>query len=475
MVSMLGRIPQEIIDALQKGKFSLTVKGNPGTGKTTFALELTNALKTVGFYISTRISSIELYEQFPWIKELIKKENIIDARLARLPQLRPTQQVIKLGNQTDFLRSLLDLIEKKKPSKGTIIIDSIEALRGYFNIPPENFQLETTLMEISDAMDANIIFVTERAQDSPLDYLVDGSIKLSQQTINGRLIRIMKIEKLRGVEISNPEFIFTLQEQHFTFFKEFEAVKYPHDSITFEPMYTENKNISSSNRELDHLLNDGFSSKDLVFLEISDDVPDSAYNVMVLNMIINFIKTDNFVVVPLFGSANTFYADILKNYFALEFLSKHIRFILNPVIYKEYIDALPEGERKLIFSADFTDEKQTDGLYKELTQQTGGNKKKIFFMVPLEWYMDLRAKEEFDTFLKFMLYMIYLKGNIGLIYTKSTFEWTTALKTIAPRYLKLEMLGKTILLSSEKPIKSNYYAVEIDNEVFPHVKLTKIA
>ena len=151
MVNMLGRIPQEIIDALQKGKFSLTVKGNPGTGKTTFALELTNALKTVGFYISTRISSIELYEQFPWIKELIKKENIIDARLARLPQLRPTQQVIKLGNQTDFLRSLLDLIEKKKPNKGTIIIDSIEALRGYFNIPPENFQLETTLMEISDA------------------------------------------------------------------------------------------------------------------------------------------------------------------------------------------------------------------------------------------------------------------------------------------------------------------------------------
>ncbi len=212
-----------------------------------------------------------------------------------------------------------------------------------------------------------------------------------------------------------------------------------------------------------------------MFLEISDDVPDSAYNVMVLNMIINFIKTDNFVVVPLFGSVNTFYADILKNYFALEFLSKHIRFVLNPVIYKEYIDALPEGERKLIFSADFTDEKQTESLYKELTQQTGSNKKKIFFMVPLEWYMDLRAKEEFDTFLKFMLYMIYLKGNIGLIYTKSTFEWTTALKTIAPRYLKLEMLGKTILLSSEKPIKSNYYAVEIDNEVFPHVKLTKIA
>src|SRR3972149_11990007 len=70
-----GRIPPEIIEFLNaSGGHSLIVKGPAGTGKTTFALQLTEELGevTASHYLSSRVSDESLFRQFTWLKDRLK-------------------------------------------------------------------------------------------------------------------------------------------------------------------------------------------------------------------------------------------------------------------------------------------------------------------------------------------------------------------------------------------------------------------
>src|SRR3989442_11598021 len=70
-----GRTPREVVAFFESGGgHSLIVKGPAGTGKTTFALQLTEALGevTASHYLSSRVSDEPLYRQFTWLRDRIK-------------------------------------------------------------------------------------------------------------------------------------------------------------------------------------------------------------------------------------------------------------------------------------------------------------------------------------------------------------------------------------------------------------------
>src|SRR5207247_1884517 len=67
-----GRIPREIVEFFNApGGHSLIAKGPAGTGKTTFALQLTEELGevTASHYLSSRVSDESLFRQFVWLEE----------------------------------------------------------------------------------------------------------------------------------------------------------------------------------------------------------------------------------------------------------------------------------------------------------------------------------------------------------------------------------------------------------------------
>src|SRR5437016_3227980 len=70
-----GHIPREVVEFFNAaGGHSLIVKGPAGTGKTTFALQLTEELGevTASHYLSSRVSDESLFRQFIWLKERLK-------------------------------------------------------------------------------------------------------------------------------------------------------------------------------------------------------------------------------------------------------------------------------------------------------------------------------------------------------------------------------------------------------------------
>ena len=94
------RIPFEIYQFfMNPGGHSLILRGNAGTGKTTFALQTIEDLAQIenSFYFSMRVSDHSLTTQFPWLTEKLmpacgtadqKKEDVLGKHRTGLSKLK---------------------------------------------------------------------------------------------------------------------------------------------------------------------------------------------------------------------------------------------------------------------------------------------------------------------------------------------------------------------------------------------------
>lgn len=229
------RIPSEIHDFFQveEGQTFL-IKGLPGTGKTTLALEIMNSVckKMNGMYISTRVNPLRVYSMFPWIDEIIPPSNVINATQKML--LESLRNVGQEGSNyeavLDFFKTFLDQAEDMDDPM--IVIDSWDAVINYTAhiLGDAQHSLEQNICEFARDMGIHLIFVSESADLMPLDYIVDGVVTLKNvrmaSSLSGenrpegmmtRYAREIKLDKLRGVEIKQKVYSCTLHEGRFQY------------------------------------------------------------------------------------------------------------------------------------------------------------------------------------------------------------------------------------------------------------------
>jgi Cdc6-like AAA superfamily ATPase len=198
---------------------TLLIKGEPGTGKTVFALTLLSMLKGNGAYLSTRVDPQTLYMLYPWVKGTINPDNIVDATQSE---------------------------HERKKAKGAV---TIKPLR--YTAAPDFLKAIYTRAE---KMKNPIILIVEYTEQRALDYMVDAVITTKSDMYEGRRLRSLSIQKLRGCSIKNPLYLFSLYNSIFTFFSapETEGIENPviPDSI---PDIT-NGSISTGIKDLDMLI-----------------------------------------------------------------------------------------------------------------------------------------------------------------------------------------------------------------------------
>src|SRR6266545_450057 len=240
-----GRIPREIVAFFASaGGHSLIVKGPAGTGKTTFALQLTEEIGDVAasHYLSSRVSDESLYNQFTWLKDRVKPAGLQtglkgprQTKVARdaLNQLEGKLEEGKEGDEGEpepigsgevkgnilevvlgvdlpELEDAYDFVDDRLPKRSLVLIDSIDALAEHYGIPAA--RLITVLQrDIVEGSKQNVLYVLESSGETRLDYLGDGVVSLVSSEYEGRRLRVLTIEKLRGQQIQQHRYLYTFE------------------------------------------------------------------------------------------------------------------------------------------------------------------------------------------------------------------------------------------------------------------------
>jgi KaiC/GvpD/RAD55 family RecA-like ATPase len=282
-------VPQEILSFLErKGGRTLLIKGRAGSGKTILSLSLIKACKCNGIYLSTRTRPGDLYQDCPWITEQLSEDNIIDAtnplREKIAVQERDISDVIKYGSKEDFLVALYE--RTARLSNPVVVIDSWDAVLSQLHASEE--RVEKAIIELCKETQTNLILVGENPEETRLDYLMDGVVELEQTQIENRRLRIIHLNKLRGVEIHQPQYVFTLEHGMFRSFGRFKAnsIKNPRK---WDPIPDTEKYFSTGCEDLDNILGGGFRKGSLNLFEEQLDVSRSAEGYLWRCSMFNFL------------------------------------------------------------------------------------------------------------------------------------------------------------------------------------------
>ncbi|MEW5747470.1 MAG: gas vesicle protein GvpD P-loop domain-containing protein [Candidatus Thermoplasmatota archaeon] len=332
--------PRELIAFLSSpGGHSLIVRGMAGTGKTTLALQMIEELAQVqqSYYMSTRVSDQSLFNQFPWLLDKVKEGEILKARkklkkkadseaqvekillglaaikgelksevvksprkeLQRLEGnieaggeeqvAEPTGEgeiTITVGSMMPEIEMAYDVVDKALPERTLIIIDSIDALAEKYGLQPAKL-INALQKDLVEGCGTNIVYVLE-TPDPLLDYLGDGVVYLSLNSTTGRRIREMDLLKLRGCEIRQPKYVYTLQGGRVRTF-EYGRYSKPEKPKAFkETADPDKRRVSTGNGALDEMLEGGLVKGTIALIELGPGVPVAASSSIENAVISNF-------------------------------------------------------------------------------------------------------------------------------------------------------------------------------------------
>src|SRR5712692_4406630 len=188
----------------------LQVQGSPGAGKTTLALEILSRMEnTHKIYVSSRVSPAKLRQHFPWIDEVIDS---MTGRISRGNWLNELHDFRRMEAETVF-NQVLRL--KQARQRALLVVDSWEgALR---NVNDEGRRmLETAVFSEIEESKVSVVLVIEAERLGSLDYLVDGIVTLNHQEHDGRTVRTLTVNKMRGFKVRKPIALYSLDHARFT-------------------------------------------------------------------------------------------------------------------------------------------------------------------------------------------------------------------------------------------------------------------
>jgi KaiC/GvpD/RAD55 family RecA-like ATPase len=287
------------------------------------------------YYLSIRVSDEALFRQFPWLREKARRNEILKAGKAFLRRTVPHERVevdprhkenmkvtksllqaltdveqsptvvrtelhklegqieageigpdgdedmdalsgdgsliVELGTMMPELDLAYDIVENNLPNKSLVVLDSIEALSETYGISAP--RIVTTLQkDLVEHSNTNITYVLETSGKSILDYLGDGIISMISEERNGRRVRMLVIEKMRGASVHRWKYLFTLQDGRMSIFNHdsFENVIWPNKHSPAPEL--DERRVSLGCEAFDKVLG-GAPKGGLLLIEIGDDVP----------------------------------------------------------------------------------------------------------------------------------------------------------------------------------------------------------
>ena len=283
-------IPSELEDFMKNDTYSLLVKGPPGSGKTTFSLTILHSLKAKNnfFYISTRSSPKQIFEQYPWLRKFVKEpsrdidspdvgQNLSAFEDARLDE--PESLFERVTNQ---------LMDVKNP---IIIIDSWDSVASLMD-REARLNNERVLQIWRERAKAKLIFTTEESVESSLENIVDGVVELNYELKDGIRTRTIFLKKLRGIPIKRSVYFFTLKDRIMQCFHSYDARDFNilnNDHISREKE-SHTQTLQSGYHDLDIYVGNTLPQNGLIIIEKDDVISNNTILLFLNDILQNFSR-----------------------------------------------------------------------------------------------------------------------------------------------------------------------------------------
>ena len=247
---------------------SISIKGPPGAGKTTLALELIKAAHG-GMYVSTRVTEALLVKQYRPFASLIEQGEVViyqppTTQKAKVGTLEYEQ--VRQGKQvSDMAQKVAEIANDR--NKPLIILDSWNSFARELD-DKDLAKAENDLLTTVDKSQQKIVFVSEGLELTSVDYLVDAIVALHDNEHEGRRVRRIEWIKLRGKEIPQKMYLFTLANGEFRTLPKTQEPFTPTNFIAqkFKPIPHSTERYSTGSRDFDVFLG-GLRRGGVVLLE----------------------------------------------------------------------------------------------------------------------------------------------------------------------------------------------------------------
>ncbi len=445
-------IPHELHEFFNRAKGqTLLIKGDSGTGKTTFALELIPELmkkNQKNGYIFVRLEEEQVYNNFPLVVDLKKKEEIMV-----FDSLTPIADANKFGKELDNLN--------ETSTFGLFIIDTIDAITERFDHP--NRKLKEIVGKIKEHK-VNSILIQEHATESYLDYLVDGIITLQRSEYEGQRIRLISLDKLRGVEIFQAKYLITLKGGRFKSFNPFDPGEVgPHKWVVQKD---KGGYFSTGISDLDSLLGMGYKKGSYNVIEIGDNVTSEEYLSIIRPIILNFMSLGRGVIAVLPGGdhPDSFRNDFTR-FISRETFDKYMRIAdyFSPDSKSPYIIPLGVGRDEAI--------KRWSETVMQLRNQENNPILDFTGFDTLEYTRgeNIAIRELLNG-----VAATKVSNDLGLGIIKPGLKLTQGIKNMADTYIKIIDIAKCCCIYGLKPQTTLYVITPDEKRLYPNVKLTAL-
>lgn len=447
-----SNIPSELHEFFDRAKGqTLLIKGASGTGKTTFAIELIYEFarkKKKSAYIFMRLEEEQIFNNFPFIKELQKRDYIeVFDKFATIADAN------KFSKELDNLTSFEDL--------GLFVIDTIDAISERFDHPNRKLK---EIVDIIKQKKLNALLIQEHSAESYLDYLADGIVTLMRSEHEGQRTRLISLDKLRGVEIYQTKYLVSLKKGRFKSFKPFSVSQVkPRDWININDTEIY---FSTGISDLDNILNGGFRKGSYNVIEIADNVTSEEYLTIIRPIILNFLSLNRGVIAVLPGGDHP---ESFRNDFT-RFISKdkfdqfmRIADYFSPESDNSYIIPLGVGREEAI--------KRWSGTVGELR---GKDNKPILDFTGFDTLEYTRGESIAIRELLNGVASTKVSKDLGLGVIKPGLKLTQGIKNMADTYLRIVDIAKCCCIYGLKPQTSLYVITPDEKLLFPNVNLTPL-
>ena len=373
--------------------------------------------------------------------------------------------IFDLGSDLPEIDLAYDMVEQTLPDKTLVLIDSIDALSQRYGVHSSKL-INTLQKDLVEQSQADVLYILETGMDNKLDYLGDGVISFAKAEHKGRRLRVLNIEKLRGSEITQHKYIYTLKDGRVRTFA-FRQEEMPQEIKPWKVVQDISEDIvSTGNEELDQLIG-GVKKGSIIAIEVGGNVPSYYIDNIKAGIISNFAAQGRGVAfLPSKRAPAEIVAGQIAPYLGEETYNKYVR-----VFEALQLETFVAAENAIALDGGDVAE---DLKWKKIEFSLQDSKHPYLSILSFDTLESMYGGGELIEGLTAHLTSIRRDKDIFVGILVPTDESIGKLTNVAHTHLKIENIDGSVVLYGEKPF-TELFALSFDvSKGYPKTNLTPI-